>query len=1092
MLDGGSYTYNWDLKEVGPNAKPGDGEFDYQNTNKGGRVPPDDHDNKDTIRALAETSPNLPLHEIAQTTVGNNRYSGYGEFKIEFNDFYVQEEFPVSQCVTVCTNAEVGAIFNTGVYTHSLVNNNVRLFRCEEEINGRGNKCGINVITEGTTISSILSSTANQSIKDKLYFGLGGSLLQPNTWYEATIVGGPNGIKSRDGKILVDSSTKEPINEYSWQFKTGQRACEADTVNVYPDPAIATVVGQTIRHNAEARSNSQMCVPNSPQILRGVSYDWQWSSDDALVADISQPLFRVSDKNTPSQNVDTVGNGTVVQLDADQCQLAANGFDANKQGQQTKINAGINAGDPSSEAQLTSTSGNNDFCLVCGNTRDDQCRTMDSTGVLVNASANYGVGANTCCYPRPYVESATPANNAGSVCRNALVSAQFNEPMEIASFNNNIVVAAKYNGACPENWPYLLLADAGNTTFSKVSWLNRAINLAATKLAKLPLVGKIFNPFAALATDYGSTWCVVPGNLGGSNQVQAGSTNSIKGVATFAPRDLFKAGSEHLILIKGDRDLTDGVHEGAKNIYGVSIGVPPSGAHGVICRGNDSSNECKINGEPFFGQLIKFNTLDDAENNNHGICAADRVTMTPASHLFTTNRNNESDDNILDAAQEDITDRDKLFTAEALSSSGQKIVSIDGVYAWQWAWSTDNTAVAQVSSATGAKSEATADPNKAIILTEANVRSSTFARAQLHVNANQYEISGSPDIGGAAQIWVLLCNNPWPFYQEAWRPWQDTSANCRDGTGACLNTNFEFYYCRDKGSANFNDDLPVLDDNNAILGQDNTRGVLKEFLFTQPVAPAAPQLRLYTELTAPAIDVDNNSTPENDVNNDGVIDVFDDLFAYVSARISTREVVLNNGEVIIVWSSPWSEQNNFWRGYSHRIYQAQGNNSWGEPRQVDNATCHTDSRIYNIGCYFKISNLQNGVPYRFAVTSLKPIDVIGNNQYLESAFSNAVTVTPRRTVNPAAPTNLSARVEGNAVTLSWTKSTDNDVTVYKVYRGIGADANHEVREVGNVNSYAWQTLAANRTYFFRVSAVAGNAESNKSGPIQIENLQAIH
>ncbi|MEK7067418.1 MAG: Ig-like domain-containing protein, partial [Patescibacteria group bacterium] len=538
MLDGGSYTYNWNLKEVAglqPTLM-----YSPIPTDKAVRVDANNHSNKDTVRALKETSSNLPLHEIAQTTVGSNTYSGYGEFKIEFNDFYVQEEFPVNQCVTVCTNAEVGAAFSANINSGT-INNHINLFRCEEDAGSQGSKCGINVaVSDSVTIAPAIQAGR----PNKLLFGLGGSLLQPGTWYEAVIVGGANGVTSIDGKTLVDSSTKQSISEYRWQFKTGLRACEADSVNVYPNPAIATVVGQTIRHNAEAISNSQMCTPNNPQILRGTNYDWQWSSEDNSVANIPV-INQISNRNAPAQNVNTVGNGTVVQLNADQCQLSANGFNADKQGQQTKINAGIDAGDPSVEQQLTNASGNNNFCLVCGNTRDEQCKIRNSDGQLIDANLTHGVGANTCCYPRPYVTGATPANDANNVCRNALVTVDFNEPMDIASFNNNIVVAAKYNGACPENWPYLLLADAGQP--SQNSWLSRSVNLIATKLTKLPLIGKIFSPFTALATDYGSNWCVVPGSLGGNNF-------NNKGHATFAPRDLFKAGSgqiggEHLILI---------------------------------------------------------------------------------------------------------------------------------------------------------------------------------------------------------------------------------------------------------------------------------------------------------------------------------------------------------------------------------------------------------------------------------------------------------------------------------------------------------------------------------------------------------------
>lgn len=51
---------------------------------------------------------------------------------------------------------------------------------------------------------------------------------------------------------------------------------------------------------------------------------------------------------------------------------------------------------------------------------------------------------------------------------------------------------------------------------------------------------------------------------------------------------------------------------------------------------------------------------------------------------------------------------------------------------------------------------------------------------------------------GTLPIYTFFCSNPWPDAQNF--PFIDGSANCKAGTGSCLNTNFGTYYCRDAGT----------------------------------------------------------------------------------------------------------------------------------------------------------------------------------------------------------------------------------------------------------------------------------------------------
>ncbi len=70
----------------------------------------------------------------------------------------------------------------------------------------------------------------------------------------------------------------------------------------------------------------------------------------------------------------------------------------------------------------------------------------------------------------------------------------------------------------------------------------------------------------------------------------------------------------------------------------------------------------------------------------------------------------------------------------------------------------------------------------------------------------------------------FMCQNPWP--ELANFPYQDTNANCDVtplGPGTCANTNFETFYCRDVGSPDIEDDLPLLA--NPGVGDDTVTGV---------------------------------------------------------------------------------------------------------------------------------------------------------------------------------------------------------------------------------------------------------------------------
>jgi hypothetical protein len=88
---------------------------------------------------------------------------------------------------------------------------------------------------------------------------------------------------------------------------------------------------------------------------------------------------------------------------------------------------------------------------------------------------------------------------------------------------------------------------------------------------------------------------------------------------------------------------------------------------------------------------------------------------------------------------------------------------------------------------------------------------------------------------GDANIYLFLCNNPWPSIDGAglWAPWQDQDNNCTlepEGPGTCHNTNYEFYYCRDQGAETTYDDLPPILDDAIIRGTDSDQNLLEKMI----------------------------------------------------------------------------------------------------------------------------------------------------------------------------------------------------------------------------------------------------------------------
>jgi hypothetical protein len=421
--------------------------------------------------------------------------------------------------------------------------------------------------------------------------------------------------------------------------------------------------------------------------------------------------------------------------------------------------------------------------LYCGCEKDLDCGSTSNT---------VGCGSDTCCRTRPSVSDVYPIDNATAICRNTIINADFNQPMNVSSFSGNIIVVGDYgNSDCPASAPPLSL----ETNIQNKNIFAKAYEKIA---GSFRIISGIFKGDSALAglPDPANNYCAVTGTIKGV--YNADKTTSI----TFNPNKPLDAGRTYYVVIKGDEDLDSS--KGVLNSWGIGMNGPDSAT---------------MNGKPYAkAKIWSFRTGND-------VCKLDSVRIDPASYLFQTSINDTGDDNAaaLDSFDK-IDDSDKLFTANAMSNGGQIIAGMSGSYNWSWEWSSTNPTVAEVSDS-GMVTAQNVKDGETLIEAKATITEDTISTTS---TVGQNKI-------GQSEVYVFLCANPWPpVVSGTWTPWKDSTLgmNCLPDTGDCRNTNFEFYYCRDQGASGPADDLPaILSGDTIIRGESSIQDILKEAYF---------------------------------------------------------------------------------------------------------------------------------------------------------------------------------------------------------------------------------------------------------------------
>jgi hypothetical protein len=416
--------------------------------------------------------------------------------------------------------------------------------------------------------------------------------------------------------------------------------------------------------------------------------------------------------------------------------------------------------------------------LFCGCTVNDECGN----------TASVGCGNDTCCHAKPSVDTTEPINNANGICRNALLSATFNQQMNLQSFTGNMMVVGDYGtNPCPDNTVYL--------SSTSPTRLNIVKNWIKNKLSFIPWFDKIFYSRAEAT---GGNFCAVKGLVSGFNQADG------KTQITFAPVQSLDGNRKYYVIIKGN-DPKNKTAQGITNNYGLSFSGPHQGFFNAI---------------NFNYSYIWSFTTKPALSSNSGLCLVDHTAISPTSYLFSTNQNdlNEKD------YEDDVVDSDKIFLAQAISADNQTLAPVSDYY-WTWNWTSEKPEAADFIAVS-----ALGDDKKLVRAKENVTDDKTVITAEARTQDKKFAAS--------APVWIFVCANPWPPIKTdgTWTPWQDRDSNCASGTGACYNNNFEFYYCRDRGDAGTADDLPaILSDKTIIRGASSD--LLKEYFFLREGIP---------------------------------------------------------------------------------------------------------------------------------------------------------------------------------------------------------------------------------------------------------------
>jgi hypothetical protein len=724
--------------------------------------------------------------------------------------------------------------------------------------------------------------------------------------------------------------------------------------------------------------------------------------------------------------------------------------------------------------------------LCCGCLSDDQCGSTDFVGC----------GADTCCDARPNIASSSPAHLADKVCRNALLKISFNKLMDFESLSANVVLVEEKDygdGICPSG---NLLAKADSVD---QIWAGANRNVFAVLKDKLfgsfrKIAGLFFgssNQALANPPSASKLYCSIPGTAYLENTTQAS-------VVSFAPQTILAPATNYYLIVKGDEDLNS-----RTGVLSVSkIGFNGQGYFdGAGMTGSSTEGELlSFNNRKYKNSaIIKFSTLS-AQGEMAGICSVSDVSLAPISYLFKTT------DNALESDEKDVpgsnnfdvkADRDKVFTAQALSADKQALRPVTGYY-FDYDFSIIDSSIASGSHLTGLPlNQLFVEAQKGITdgatKIKATIKMDRFdtnkgacddstgcicAAANCSNNCCNYSLNGD-GFNKFGDIYVFLCNNPWPMVDAYgnWSPWKDAANNCTVSSADCSNYNYKFYYCRDTGAANTSDDLP------AIISPPVIKGIALPPA-NNLICSSDKNITCSSANTACGADRDGNGFP------DGICiwNVLKESYFFREQLPSAGEITAwtdlrTGGAIKLDWHS------NSDQVASYKIYYLKSGKGDMFSQEVQAAdACTLSGQIYN--CSSIISGLTNKVNYVFkiGVVSVNKAESAGANEQIAMATDGTA---------PSVPTGLTAEIiASSSLKITWNENT-NDTSFYRLYRsvmpGVYGESYDSAKNTATIKirslSFTPAQLSAGNNYF-ALTAIDGNGNESAKSAVLVFDVPA--
>ncbi|MFH1790340.1 MAG: IPT/TIG domain-containing protein [bacterium] len=239
---------------------------------------------KNTVGVLFNDLLNIVANFRTTTSQGVvKEYAGKSPLTIDLTNPDVESFWP--SCSDACTNASVGAKFNTSMSNLNL-QTAAQLVKCDDE------NC-LNTMSAAVGNASIHAEFIGPN-NDELKIQIIDLNLEPlpldlNTIYQVILSSSstdpfnPTKLWSGSGNDGV-----KPFNtEFKWRFSTKKKQCEVDRVSLEPLSFYANHIEDRNVYSASVFGVPDTC-STSGQRLNPYMMDWQWDSSDKDVAQIQQ------------------------------------------------------------------------------------------------------------------------------------------------------------------------------------------------------------------------------------------------------------------------------------------------------------------------------------------------------------------------------------------------------------------------------------------------------------------------------------------------------------------------------------------------------------------------------------------------------------------------------------------------------------------------------------------------------------------------------------------------------------------------------------------------------------------------------------